>query len=266
MEALSGNLAQLKLIDVLRLLHLTGRTGQLELTTEEGEFGEIYLVGGQIAHALYEESIGEEAVYGLFGWSEGTFRFHFDETTDEMTVSLSTAQILEEATTYAAEWERIRRLIPSSSAVYKLAARPNSEIQLRAEDWAVLTLIDGERTVREIAEQSQLNELYSSKIICRLYELGLVEFLGLYAAEPPPPTDVVEASFVDSIETDLTRAIGPMAPIVIDECAEQMGHSRDGLPRDAVPELVERLANEIADPGRRTKFQEAMLERMKTLY
>ena len=266
MEALSGNLAQLKLIDVLRLLHLTGRTGQLELTTEEGEFGEIYLVNGQITHALYEESIGEEAVYGLFGWSVGTFRFHFDETTDEMTVSLSTSQILEEATTYAAEWERIRRLIPSSNAIYKLVARPSSEIQLRAEDWSVLTLIDGERTVREIADHSQLNELYSSKIICRLYELGLVEFLGLQTAEPPPPSDFVEASFVDNIETDLTRAIGPMAPIVIDECAEQMGHSRSGLPRDAVPELVERLANEIADPARRTKFQEAMLERMKTLY
>ena len=53
-EALTGNLAQLKLLDILRLLHLSGRTGQLELTTDEGEFGEIYLVNGQITHALFE--------------------------------------------------------------------------------------------------------------------------------------------------------------------------------------------------------------------
>src|SRR5262245_8839323 len=106
-DALTGNLSQLKLIDVLRLLHLSGRTGQLELTTDDGMFGEIYLVRGQISHALYEEWIGEEAVYGLFSWAEGTFRFHAEETTDEMTVSLGTADILQEAATYASEWEAV---------------------------------------------------------------------------------------------------------------------------------------------------------------
>ena len=40
-----------------------------------------------LGNVIYEESIGEEAVYSLFGWSVGTFRFHFDETTDEMTVN-----------------------------------------------------------------------------------------------------------------------------------------------------------------------------------
>jgi hypothetical protein len=265
-DALSGNLAQLKLMDVLRLLHLSGRTGQLELTTEAGDFGEIYLVNGQITHALFDEFIGEEAVFGLFSWLEGNFRFSSDETTDEVTVSLATNQILEEAATYAAEWERIRRVIPSSSAIYRLAARPSSEIQLRHEDWSVLTLLDGERSVREISEASQLNELYTSKIITRLYELGLLEFVGFQAAEQQAAVDVVDAGFVNKIETDLIQAIGPMAPIVIDDCAEQMGHGRDDIPKDAVPELVERLANEIPDVARRNRFQEAMLERMKALY
>jgi hypothetical protein len=266
MDALTGNLTQLKLIDILRLLHLTGRTGQLELTTPEGEFGEIYLVKGEITHALYEESIGEEAVYGLFGWSAGTFRFVSEETTDELTVSLGTPQILEEATTYAAEWERIRKVIPSSNAVYRLGTRPSSEIQLRAEDWSVLTLIDGERTVREISDLSQLNELYSSKIICRLSDLGLVDFVGIHTADPAAPAEVVDPGFISAVESDLMLAIGPMAPIILDDCAEQMGHTRDAFPKDAVPELVERLANEIPDPARRTKFQEATLERMKKLY
>ena len=61
-------------------------------------------------------------------------------------------------------------------------------------------------------------------------------------------------------------AIGPMASIVVEDCAEQMGHSRASIPKDSVPELIERLANEIPDPNRRTKFQEAMLERMRNLY
>ncbi len=265
-EALTGNLAQLRLIDILRLLHLSGRTGQLELTASDGKFGEIYLVNGQISHSLYEEWIGEEAVYGLFSWAEGIFKFHADETTDERTVSLSTDQILEEASTYASEWEKIRKTIPSSNAIYRLAARPSSEVQLRAEDWSVLTQLDGEKTILEIAEASQLNELFTSKIICRLYELGLIELVAIQVSDSRPIADYVDDAFVRHIETDLIKAIGPMASIVVDDCAEQMGHSRSSIPKDAVPELVERLANEIPDSNRRNKFQEAMLERMKDLY
>jgi hypothetical protein len=265
-EALTGNLAQLRLIDILRLLHLSGRTGQLELTADDGKFGEIYLVGGQISHALYEEWIGEEAVYGLFSWGEGTFRFHADETTDERTVSLSTDQILEEAGTYAAEWEKIRRIVPSSNAIYRLAARPSADVQLRAEDWSVLTQLDGEKTILDIAEASQLNELFTSKIICRLHELGLIELVAIQVAEAAPLVDYVEESFIHRVESDLMQAIGPMASIVVDDCAEQMGHSRASIPKDAVPELIERLANEIPDPMRRNKFQEAMLDRMRDLY
>lgn len=265
-EALSGNLAQLKLIDILRLLHLSGRTGQLELTSDDGKFGEIYLVNGKITHSLYEEWIGEEAVYGLFSWAEGTFRFHANETTDEMTVSLDTNQILEEALTYAGEWDRIRLVVPSSNAVFRLASRPASDVQLRAEDWSVLTQLDGEKTVTEIAEASQLNELFTSKILCRLHELGLIELAAIQMAEAAPAVDAVDEAFIAQIEADLIQAIGPMAAIIIDDCAEQMGHSRGEIPKDAVPELVERLANEISDPVRRNKFQEAMLDRMKDLY
>ena len=181
-------------------------------------------------------------------------------------MTLSTDQILEEAGTYAAEWEKIRRIVPSSSAIYRLAARPSADVQLRAEDWSVLTQLDGEKTILDIAEASQLNELFTSKIICRLHELGLIELLSIQVAEAAPIVDYVDDAFIRRVETDLMQAIGPMASIVVDDCAEQMGHSRSSIPKDAVPELIERLANEIPDPTRRNKFQEAMLDRMRDLY
>lgn len=181
-------------------------------------------------------------------------------------MSLPTDQILEEATTYAAEWEKIRAVVPSSSAIYRLAARPSADVQLRAEDWSVLTQLDGEKTILDIAEASQLNELFTSKIICRLHELGLIELVAVQVSEAQPMVDYVDVSFINQIEADLIQAIGPMAAIVVDDCAEQLGHSRSSIPKDAVYELVEQLANEIPDAARRTKFQEAMLDRMKDLY
>ncbi len=264
-DAFSGNLTQLKLIDVLRLLHASNRTGQLELTHDDSRTGEIYFVGGQMTHAAYEEYFGEEAVYTLFSWGAGTFRFRAGEETDEQTISLSTEEILLECVTYATEWESVRRVIPSPNTIFRLSARSMREFSLRAEDWMVIQNLDGQRTVVEIAEITHLNELYTSKIIVRLFDLGLVEFVG----EQVPQQEIVDTvpdALMDQVEKELTRAIGPMGPIVLDDISEVLGYKRSQLPRDVVPALAERLAEEIPDPTRRVKFQEAMLDVMQKLF
>ncbi|MBX7223263.1 MAG: DUF4388 domain-containing protein [Blastocatellia bacterium] len=264
-DAFSGNLAQLKLIDVLRLLHASNRTGLLELEHEDGRIGEIYIVSGQITHALYEEYIGEEAIYTLFSWGAGTFRFRSGEVTDEQTTTLSTEEILLECVTYATEWESVRRVIPSPHTIFRLSPRTKYEVSLRAEDWMVIQNMDGQRTVADIAEITHLNELYTSKVIVRLFDLGLVEFVG----EQQPQEEIIDSipeELMNRVEKELIRAIGPMGPIVLDDCSENLGYRRTLLPRDMMPSLAERLAEEIPDNDRRVKFQEAMLDIMQKLY
>ncbi len=264
-DAFSGNLSQFKLIDVLRLLHASNRTGLLELTHDDGHFGEIYFVSGQATHALYEEYIGEEAIYALFSWVEGTFRFRTGEMTDEQTTMLTTEEILAESVTYAADWESVRRVIPSSNTLFQLSSRPTKEFSLRSEDWAVLREVDGEKSITEIAGATQLSELQASRILVRLFDLGLIETAG-EALSQGSSVETVDESVLGQVEKDLTHAIGPMAPIVIDDCAEMMGYSRSSLPRDMVPSFIERLAEEIPDSDRRVRFQEGMLEIMKQLF
>jgi hypothetical protein len=264
-SAFSGNLAQLKLMDVLRLLHASNRTGHLELTHEDGRAGEIFFLDGQIAHAAYEDMFGEEAVYGLFSWGSGVFAFHSDIATDERTTYLQTEEILLECVTYATEWESVRRVIPSARAVFRLSNRSMREFSLRAEDWSVIQNLDGHRTVSEIGDLTQLNELMASKVLVRLFDLGLIELAGERAAEAPV-IDSVPEELLRQTERELTRAIGPMAPIVLEDCAVALGYKITEVPRDMMPYLAERLAEEIPDSERRVKFQEAMLEIMHYLY
>jgi hypothetical protein len=264
-DAFSGNLSQFKLLDILRLLHASNRTGQLELSHEDGRFSEIYFVNGQITHAIYEEYIGEEAIYALFSWADGTFRFRTGEITDEQTTMLTTEEILAESVTYAADWESVRRVIPTRNTVFKLSSRPTKEFSLRSEDWAVLREIDGEKNVTEVADATQLNELYASRIIVRLFDLGLIESAGEIVHQEAY-VEIIDESVLNQVEKELTVAIGPMAPIVIEDCAEMMGHRRNELPRDMVPAFLEQLAQEIPDNDRRVRFQESMLEIMKQLF
>ncbi|MBI4850664.1 MAG: DUF4388 domain-containing protein [Acidobacteria bacterium] len=264
-DAFSGNLSQFKLLDILRLLHASNRTGLLELEHEDGHFGEIYFVSGQATHALYEEYIGEEAIYALFSWIDGTFRFRSGEMTDEQTTMLTTEEILGESVTYAADWESVRRVIPSRNTLFKLSSRPTKEFSLRSEDWAVLREVDGEKNVGEVADATQLGELQASRILVRLFDLGLIESAG-EASSQQSYIEAVDEAILDQVERDLTLAIGPMGPIVIDDCAEMLGFSRSNLPRDMVPSFIERLAEEIPDSDRRVRFQESMLEIMKQLF
>jgi hypothetical protein len=264
-DAFSGNLSQFKLLDVMRFLQVSNRTGLLDLSQEDGRNAEIYFVGGQIVHAIYEEYIGEEAIYALFAWGDGTFRFRAEEITDEQTTMLTTDEILAESVTIAADWESVRRVIPSRNTIFRLSSRPNREFSLRSEDWAVLREVDGEKTVTEVAEATQFSELQASRIIVRLFDLGLVESAG-EAIPVEAIVETVDENLLYRVEKELTIAIGPMAPIVIDDCAEMLGHNRTELPRDVVPALLERLAEEIPDTHRRVRFQESMLEIMKQLF
>ncbi len=265
-NAFSGNLAQLKLMDVLRLLHASNRTGTLELVHDDGRQGEIYFDNGQIVHAVYEDAIGEDAVYGLFSWGSGKFSFMATDTpTDERTTYLQTEEILLECVTYATEWESVRRVVPSARAVFRLSSRSMKEFSLRAEDWSVIQNLDGVQTVGEIGDITQLNELMASKVIVRLYDLGLVEYVG-ERQEDDVQVDVVSDDIIHQTERELTRAIGPMAPIVLEDCAESLGFKLRQMPKDMMPSLAERLAEEIPDNERRVKFQESMLEIMQHLY
>ena len=73
-EGLRGNLQQLPLLDILRMLSMSGRTGRLDIT-QPGKTGEIYLEKGAIIHSVSGAQIGEKGVYTLMGWLEGEFIF-----------------------------------------------------------------------------------------------------------------------------------------------------------------------------------------------
>ena len=73
-DVLRGNLAQLSLVDILRMLSFGKRSGRLDII-QGGKRGEVYLETGNIVHAVSGTQIGEASVYSLMGWLEGDFSF-----------------------------------------------------------------------------------------------------------------------------------------------------------------------------------------------
>jgi len=92
-EVLRGNLAQLSLLDILRMLSSGRRTGKLDIRRGP-KTGEIYLQRGVILHAAAGTQIGEKCLYTLVGWLEGEFSFTPDLQAPEQSIQTPTEQLL----------------------------------------------------------------------------------------------------------------------------------------------------------------------------
>ncbi|MBW1987937.1 MAG: DUF4388 domain-containing protein [Deltaproteobacteria bacterium] len=75
-SGLKGQLQFLSLPEVLQLLNSSGSTGVLRIKSPHLERpGEVFFCDGEVMDAVCGQREGIEAVYSLFGWSEGDFEF-----------------------------------------------------------------------------------------------------------------------------------------------------------------------------------------------
>jgi predicted regulator of Ras-like GTPase activity (Roadblock/LC7/MglB family) len=83
-------------------------------------------------------------------------------------------------------------------------------------------------------------------------------------AEKVPPELTVDETFFAQMEHELTKVMGPVATLIIDDEMAALGAAKDSFPRDRVAELVEKISAEITDEGKRASFQQTMLEAIGT--
>jgi hypothetical protein len=72
-------------------------------------------------------------------------------------------------------------------------------------------------------------------------------------------------SVLDLVQARFIRAVGPMAPLMIQEHVRKMGESMQSFPAARLQELVSRLTAEIPNIGFRRQFAEAMREEIENL-
>ncbi len=130
-----------------------------------------------------------------------------------------------------------------------------AEVTLRSTDWAVITQIDGHKTVGEIASVLALTMEEAIVHFTWLYEKGLLKYVSsdLGAEKLLPPT------VFEKLETELTQILGPVAPYVIDDVLWAMEVERGEFKLNKLAELVESISDEIEDENKRLVFQEKML-------
>jgi hypothetical protein len=100
---------------------------------------------------------GIDATAAMFEERDAPFRFVADEESVESTLWQDSWEIIERSEEQAGKWLGVRKHIPSMECIPALRDAPAiGQVQISEMAWPVLAVIDGQRTVQQIAEHLNL--------------------------------------------------------------------------------------------------------------
>lgn len=169
-----------------------------EAIRQQGErrdkkLGEILLGMGVIARDDLEEYMRlqiEEAVYFLFTWTSGTFNFEAGMRPEQQDflVAINPESLLLEGARRIDEWSLIEKKLPSFDLIFeadKLRVE-GSDAELSSTQTRLLSLMDGNRDVHQLVEESGLVEFEVGKALYGLITAGFVKRTGTSVAKAEP--------------------------------------------------------------------------------
>ena len=132
------------------------------------------------------------------------------------------------------------------------------EVSLDSQMLQVLMELDGKKTVSQVAQSLNMSMKDLRSVLTRLHDLKLCE-----PAKEKMAT--LGKDFFDFLSAQLSRAMGPIADVVIEDEISEMGEDAKNFPAHRAAELVDLLARQIMREERKVAFQQAMVKKLREL-
>jgi hypothetical protein len=138
----------------------------------------------------------------------------------------------------------------------KTLRKDTSKVSLDADMIRLLIAIDEHKSIHQIAHEVDMETGVLKRTVAKLLQQGLIE---------PVRKDVpvLNESFVSALKVNLSKAIGPMAEILIEDIAAEMKINPSDIPTNQAAELINNLSLEIPDESRRIEFKKSMIQVLK---
>jgi len=157
-EGLYGNLKLLSIPNIIQVMQLSWKTGVLNITNGIVS-GRLYLKEGNLIHAVCQNLRGEDAVYRILSWKNGTFNFKEENLNIKQTIIDISQSIMLEGIRQVDEIINIRNEIGLENQVIKMNLNQLSCQDIPDHYQKVLMLIDGVRSLDMIISACPFNEL-----------------------------------------------------------------------------------------------------------
>ncbi len=134
-----------------------------------------------------------EIVYDLFTWVEGEFLFEQEAApaSDRITVPLNLDNVILEGSRRIEQFKILEQELPDLGKIaLKITDKPLRDVKLTQDDWRVISHIHPRNSVKQIAQNNNMDEFQIRRIVYGMLQAGLVELIqpeGMAKRKPKKP-------------------------------------------------------------------------------
>jgi hypothetical protein len=159
--------------------------------------GKILVEKGYISAETLKRFIHQqvrEILYDLFLWQRGEFEYVDKDVAieEDFATDFNHMEIILEGSRRVDEWALLKKHIPHPQVIFKIGRsveQGKDSINLNANEWRLLSLVDGRRTVQQIIADSGQEEFSVYRIMNSLISSGIVERVATGATAAPAERD-----------------------------------------------------------------------------
>ncbi|HET7435575.1 MAG TPA: DUF4388 domain-containing protein [Thermoanaerobaculia bacterium] len=150
---------------------------------EGGQFGALAVQDGILTQDELRDYLKvqvSEIVFDAFVWSGGVFAFSpaLELPAHAVKIAIDLPNLIMEGARRIEEWTHCLELLPDSGAVFRVVARPKDDkITLTADEWKILFLINGVRTLEELCGDAEDDRLAVYRVVYGLLANNLIEVI-----------------------------------------------------------------------------------------
>ncbi|HEX9241150.1 MAG TPA: DUF4388 domain-containing protein [Anaeromyxobacter sp.] len=203
----AGNLSDMGVVDLVQTLEMGKKSGALHVKSTKGLEAVCYFRDGRILDCELGKVAGENAFYRLLNWQDGEFAIEFKPIEREERIPVSTQGLLMEGMRRIDEWGRIVEQLPSLDKAFEVddALLADRLAEIPDDVNALLRLFDGRRTLDEVIEEADYDDLAAAGVISKLFFEGIIKEVTLpglveQRGPAPTPTPVAEEPAVPPVE------------------------------------------------------------------
>ena len=209
----TGSLGDMGLVDLLQTIEISRKSGVLEVHSGQ-RTGLMTFREGQILDAELGSLHGERALYRVLLFSEGDFEIDFRPVKTEQQIRIPTQGLLMEGMRRLDEWGRLLEQIPPIASVMEINEEELSQrlAELPDEINAVLKGIDGQRSIEEVIDAVEADDLHTLSTLSKLFFEGVIQPTGRSRTLRPPGATPNEGDLEGGGEEDhLETGVVPAA-------------------------------------------------------
>jgi DNA-binding response OmpR family regulator len=171
----AASLSDLAPIDLFESMETGRQTGTLRIR-KDGRTGEVIFDRGEMVDARLKGLRGEEAVFRLLTWIDGTFEVELGPTEAERTIEGKTRGVIEAGIRHAAEFQRLLLRLPKLDTLLEVDGGQLVAMQAEIPDEinGILELVDGKRSIHDVLDESPFDDLSTLSTLVKLSSEGLL--------------------------------------------------------------------------------------------